>query len=139
MRLLFRFLGFLFAFGTIVFLVGMAFTNRDGLPRYYPSCRWAQLVGAAPIARGEKGYREALDPDDQEDRRDEIREVDPGAAHSASSSGRRCLNISSIRSVTRKPPTTLIVPNTTATNASAFSRFESAVPAISIAPIRTIP
>ncbi len=47
----------------IVFLVGMAFTNRDGLPRYYPSCRWAQLVGAAPIARGEKGYREALDPD----------------------------------------------------------------------------
>jgi hypothetical protein len=47
----------------IVFLAGMAFTNRDELPRYYPGCRWAEFVGAAPIARGDKGYREALDPD----------------------------------------------------------------------------
>jgi hypothetical protein len=47
----------------VVFLTGMAFTNRDELPRYYPSCGWAQFAGAAPIARGEKGYREALDPD----------------------------------------------------------------------------
>ena len=47
----------------IIFLAGMAFTNRDELPRYYPGCRWAELVGAAPIARGDKGYRDALDPD----------------------------------------------------------------------------
>ena len=49
------------------------------------------------------------------------------------------LNISSMRSVTRKPPTTLIVAKTTATNASAFSRSESAEPAMSIAPTRTMP
>ena len=33
----------------------------------------------------------------------------------------------------------LIVPKTTATNAKTFSSVESAVPAISIAPIRTMP
>ena len=60
------------------------------------------------------------------------------AVRSSRSVGLR-LNISSIRSVTRKPPTTLIVPNTTATNASACSRVESAEPAISMAPTRMMP
>src|SRR5918999_1538371 len=80
------------------------------------------------------------DADDQADAGHEIRQVDPVLTQSASarSSGLR-LNISSIRSVTRKPPTTLIVPNTTATKAIAFSSDESVVPMISMAPIRTIP
>lgn len=46
---------------TVVFLVGMAFTNRGALPRYYPNCAWAKFVGVAPIPRGERGYRQALD------------------------------------------------------------------------------
>lgn len=44
-----------------VFLIGMAFTRPDAMPTYYPSCSWAKLMGAAPIARDMKGYREALD------------------------------------------------------------------------------
>ncbi|WP_395624084.1 excalibur calcium-binding domain-containing protein [Sphingomonas daechungensis] len=47
----------------LVFLLGMAFTNRNNLPLYYPTCDWARFVGAAPIAKGQKGYRQALDSD----------------------------------------------------------------------------
>lgn len=47
----------------VVFVIGMAVTNRHDLPRYYPSCGWAKFVGVAPIARAEKGYRKALDTD----------------------------------------------------------------------------
>lgn len=46
-----------------VFLAGMAVTNRDALPTYYPNCSWARVAGAAPINRGEPGYRSALDAD----------------------------------------------------------------------------
>lgn len=37
-----------------------------GIPsgvRYYPNCRTAWAAGAAPIRRGEPGYRSALDGD----------------------------------------------------------------------------
>lgn len=47
----------------LVFLTGMTITHPDALPRYYPNCAWANFVGAAPIARGQAGYRPALDPD----------------------------------------------------------------------------
>src|SRR5918994_282977 len=101
--------------------------------------RHAYRGDPVPRASGPR-MGEPLDADDQQDRGDEVRDIDPGAAHlSSGSSGRRCLNISSIRSVTRKPPTTLIVPKTTATKPSTCSIVESAVPTISIAPIRTMP
>ena len=51
------------AMTVVVFLAGMTVTNRDAIPRYYPSCSWASFVGAAPISRGSPGYRPALDPD----------------------------------------------------------------------------
>ena len=47
----------------VVFLAGMIVTNRDAIPRYYPSSSSANFVGAAPISRGSSGYRPALDPD----------------------------------------------------------------------------
>ena len=45
----------------------------------------------------------------------------------------------SIRSMTRKPPTMLIIPKTTATNPSTCSSVESALPTTSIPPMSTIP
>lgn len=53
------------AVGTgIVFLLGMAVTHRRALPTYYPNCSFARAAGAAPIYRGQPGYRPALDADD---------------------------------------------------------------------------
>lgn len=46
-----------------VFLAGMAVTNREHIPRFYPTCEWARLVGAAPIPSGTNGYRQELDSD----------------------------------------------------------------------------
>src|SRR4029453_13714371 len=107
--------------------------ERDGDPHPH---RRDPVAGA----RGAR-MRQPLDADDEEDRRDEVRDVDPGLAQrpSSSRSGRRCFKISGMRSVTRKPPTMLIVPNTTATNPSTCSSVESAVPTISIAPTSTMP
>ena len=74
-----------------------------------------QVPGARRRRRGE-----ALDPDDEEDAGDEVGEVDRrlrdarGSLALLGPLGLR-LNISSMRSVTRKPPTTLIVAKTTAT------------------------
>ncbi|MCL6684092.1 excalibur calcium-binding domain-containing protein [Sphingomonas alba] len=34
------------------------------MPTFYPSCSWARTFGAAPIHRGEPGYRSRLDADD---------------------------------------------------------------------------
>lgn len=47
----------------VVFLAGMAVTNGDKLPRFYPDCSWARVMDAAPINRGEPGYRTKLDAD----------------------------------------------------------------------------
>ena len=50
------------------------------------------------------------------------------------------LNIPSMRSVTRKPPTTLIVPNATAiTSSSLLSQPPTPEPSTMIAPSTTIP
>ncbi|MEG3153744.1 excalibur calcium-binding domain-containing protein [Sphingomonas sp. RB1R13] len=50
-----------------VFVAGLAITNwnsiRRLLPTYYPSCSWAQMNGAKSIKRGEPGYRDGLDAD----------------------------------------------------------------------------
>ena len=70
---------------------------------------------------------QAANPDDQEDGRDEIGEVDRRLRQRERSRHLR-LNISSMRSVTRKPPTTLTVAKTTAMNASTCSSLESADP-----------
>lgn len=49
------------------FAVGMIATNwgavRSRLPTYYANCDWARAAGAAPINRGEPGYRQPLDAD----------------------------------------------------------------------------
>ena len=50
-------------FGVGVFVIGMAITNWDSLPTFYPSCAWARTFDAAPIHRGEPGYRSGLDAD----------------------------------------------------------------------------
>ena len=39
-------------------------SSRADLPVYYPNCDAARGAGAAPINRGEPGYREPLDADD---------------------------------------------------------------------------
>jgi len=46
-----------------VFVVGMIATNLDQLATFYPACSWARVAGAAPIYRGQPGYREKLDAD----------------------------------------------------------------------------
>jgi hypothetical protein len=38
--------------------------RRPGSPVYYPNCDAARAAGAAPIYRGQPGYRPALDRDD---------------------------------------------------------------------------
>ena len=48
----------------VVFAVGMVATNWDAMPTFYPNCSWARTFGAAPISRGEPGYRSKLDADD---------------------------------------------------------------------------
>jgi hypothetical protein len=47
-----------------VFAIGMVGTHWDAMPMYYPSCAWARTFDAAPIHRGEPGYRSSLDADD---------------------------------------------------------------------------
>src|SRR5262245_31874017 len=93
--------------------------------------------------------REALDAEDQPDRGDDVHEIDDvlreSERHRSAESGASAsvsflrLNMSSMRSVTRKPPTMLIVPKTTAMNASVCSSVESADPRMSIPPTRTMP
>ena len=52
----------------IVFLTGMAVTNWKSLsarmPVYYRNCDAARAAGAAPIHRGQPGYRVDLDADE---------------------------------------------------------------------------
>jgi hypothetical protein len=50
--------------GLAVFAGGMLTTNDVELPTYYPNCSAARAAGAAPISRGEPGYRSELDRDD---------------------------------------------------------------------------
>src|SRR5439155_25640502 len=92
-----------------------------------------------PVPRARRrGCRQAPHADDEEDGCDEVREVDRRLGEGERDRHLR-LNISSIRSVTRNPPTTFTVAKTTAMKARIFSRVECAEPAITIAPTRTMP
>src|SRR5207302_3027012 len=83
--------------------------NRDDHPG-----RADQVSGARTTRR-----REAFERDDEANGRKQIDELDRvGAAHWRRP---RALNISSMRSVTTKPPTALTVASTTATNPSVSS------------------
>ena len=63
-----RQLGMVFFLTLATFVIGMAVTNwpvvRAKLPTYYWNCAAARAAGAAPIHRGEPGFRSALDADD---------------------------------------------------------------------------
>src|SRR5207253_11224946 len=85
-----------------------------------------------------------LEAENEEDGRDEIGGADEirrqmGKGHEPRASRGLPANIWSMRSVTRNPPTTLIVPSTTARNPSVVRSGPSGSPATSIAPTRTIP
>src|SRR4029077_16530914 len=82
--------------------------------------------------------------EDEQDSRDQIGNRDEGV-HLGLGVGVgvlavcRPLNISSIRSVTTKPPTTLVVARMTATRPRAMLTGESAPAAMTIAPTRMMP
>src|SRR5205823_1448628 len=121
--------------------------HRDGHPR----------GGYRVAAAGAAGGAQKLQADDEEDR---CQQVDQGGGdahldahlmdHYAGrrplpatglppGAGGRPLNISSIRSVTTKPPTTLVVASTTARKPSTTWTGVCAVAAITSAPTRMIP
>ena len=73
-----------------------------------------------------RGPRSMCSPDDEHRERDDVEQLDDVVAGSLGSSSARAsgsgflpLNMPSIRSVTRKPPTTLIVPNAIAITSSS--------------------
>ena len=92
-----------------------------------------------------RGEREPRSPTDQEDRRDEVREVDrrlrqrEERRHSTAGFDGSALNISSMRSVTRKPPTTLIVAEDDRDEREHLREIGVCRAATSIAPTRTMP
>src|ERR1019366_1673878 len=92
------------------------------------------------------GTAQALQGEEERGGRNEIEEVNQRfATHSATSSDFSlrtvglALNISSMRSVTTKPPTTLRVPRMTARKPSTISRLVLAAPRMSIEPTRMTP
>src|SRR5581483_9417600 len=104
--------------------------------------------GSEPVTPPGRGRRrEEPQREDEGHDRDQVQQVDAvvpthagGAPPSLGASGLRFLNISSIRSVTTKPPTTFSVPRNTA--ASAMTRIQvgwCGRPATMIAPTRTMP
>src|SRR5204863_2614677 len=104
--------------------------DRDEHPRR------ADLVAAARGGR----VREESQREDERDDRDEIEQVGELVAHPSSFGGSRFLNISSIRSVTTKPPTTFAEPSTTARNPTTHSNVSLSGRARTIiAPTRTMP
>src|SRR5208282_5948047 len=100
--------------------------------------------GGEHITRTRRARRaEALESEDEKERRGEVGGLgDRRAAHLSALGllGVLALNISSIRSVTTKPPTTLSVPKMTATKPSPHSSvFSPAVPSRMTPPMRTMP
>src|SRR5207249_5482842 len=85
-----------------------------------------------------------LQAEDEENRRQQVGQRD-GDSHLLASAGvaafdgRRPLNISSMRSVTTNPPTTLVVARVTATRPRMIVTGESAPAAMRIAPTRMMP
>src|SRR5207302_4734105 len=92
---------------------------------------------------GALGRAELLQAEDEEDRRKQIGESDRDRHFLVSTgaflAGWRPLNISSMRSVTTKPPTTLVVASVTATSPRTIVTGELAPAAIRIAPTRMMP
>src|ERR1019366_9182489 len=92
------------------------------------------------------GAAEALEGQDERGRRDQVEKINQSSAtHDATSSFLAAgalglaLNISSMRSVTTKPPTTFNVARMTAKNPSTVSRVVLAAPSTSMAPTRMTP
>ena len=92
--------------------------KSSGEPHGEEHAAGAEKIAAPCRAR----FSDAFQPDDEEDGRDQIADIDEVTAAHASSpvflTGRRVENIDSMRFVTRKPPTTLMVASVTAPNAS---------------------
>src|SRR5262249_20351963 len=104
--------------------------DRNGHPR------GADLVTAACVPR----RREEAQREDEARHRDQIEQIGGGLTQDCSSGSRRFLNISSIRSVTTKPPTTFALARTIARNESSFMNQPGCgVPATMIAPTMTMP
>src|SRR5207248_11203446 len=105
----------------------------------------ADLVAASRVRR----VREEAQREDERDDRDQVEQVREVGAHSAvlsspeasgSLGASRFLNISSIRSVTTKPPTTFAEPSTTARKPTTQSKVSlCGEPRTTIAPTTTTP
>src|SRR5207247_10136269 len=113
----------------------------DVLVRQRHDGRDRQPDSTDPVAapRSRRGREEAQRQDEADDR-DEVGEIGRGLTNSPSGSffGSFFLNISSIRSVTTKPPTTFAAPSITATNPTTpVSVSWCAAPATNIAPTIT--
>src|SRR5438094_3847794 len=91
--------------------------------------------GEVAVARA-LGRAQLLQAEDEQHRGQEVRERDQRVHFLAAC---RPLNISSMRSVTTKPPTTLVVARVTATRPSTIVTGESAPAAIRMAPTRMMP
>src|SRR6185503_6170219 len=86
--------------------------------------------------------REPPDAENAEDRSDEVGRADDGRRKGGKTHqalGPFFVNMRSMRSVTRKPPTTFTAPRKTAMNPTTLASVPSAAPSTSIAPTRTIP
>jgi hypothetical protein len=92
--------------------------------------------GDRVAAAGGRGMREALEADDERDDREQVDQLDGLAAAQLSSLR---LNICSMRSVTTKPPTTLIAPKATAIRPRMVAIPPPPTPATRIAPTITMP
>src|SRR5262249_57760506 len=93
--------------------------GREGVAQKYhcPAHRQDHAHRRDLVAAAGAPWRaEELETDDEEDR---SQQVDKGGGDRQ---GRRPLTISSMRPVTTKPPTTFVVPSTTATKPSTISR-----------------
>src|SRR3970282_2418671 len=82
---------------------------------------------------------EELEAEDEGDRSDQVDEEGERLEGGHDSPPGRRLNISSIRSVTTKPPTTLMVPRITPSSASTMRSGPSAEAATSMAPTTITP
>src|SRR5262249_39738573 len=102
--------------------------QHPGLSRPHPS----------PCGRRRAHPFEGQDEQDAGDQVDDLDQVVRRRPHPHALVGRLFLNIRSMRSVIRKPPTTLLVAATTATTPSTVDRVLSRLPTSTIAPTTAI-
>src|SRR5262249_56207596 len=98
----------------------------------------------AVAAAGETRRAQELEPDDEQDRREQVGRVKQerqgrAGIHPFFPVGFLALNISSMRSVTTKPPNRFMAPSTTATKPSAVSSGVFAVASTRTPPSITMP